>query len=92
VRLFPVIVSVIGLALTAYWFSLAVRAKKIQPLAHSEVFTANGIPVFLCLGLLVVYALLVPAAGFIVASAVFFLFVMFVSQRRQKSAISNKLQ
>jgi putative tricarboxylic transport membrane protein len=81
VRLFPVIVSILGLGLTAYWFFIAARSAKIKPLPKKDVSVATGIPLFLCLGLLVAYALLVPVTGFIVASAVFFLLVMFVSRR-----------
>jgi hypothetical protein len=80
VRLFPVIVSTTGLALTAYWLFIAVRTKKIKPPAFKDISPANGVPSLLFLGLLVAYALLVPVAGFIVASVGFFLFVMFVSR------------
>jgi hypothetical protein len=79
VRLFPVIVSTTGLTLTAYWFFIAFRSKKIAPL------TLNPFS-FVWLGLLVAYALLVPVVGFIVASAVFFLLVIFISRRRESES------
>jgi putative tricarboxylic transport membrane protein len=85
VRLFPVIVSIIGLAFTGYWFFFAARSPKVKPVAENGVSTGNGIPLFLCLGLLVAYALLVPVAGLIVASAVFFLLVMFVSRHTARA-------
>ena len=90
VRLFPVIVSIISLALTAYWLVIAARATKIKPATRNGVSTRNGIPSLLSLGLLVAYALLVPVAGFIVASAVFFLLVMFVSRRTAARAFGTR--
>jgi hypothetical protein len=90
VRLFPVIVSIISLGLTAYWLVIAARATKIKPATRNGVSTRNGIPSLLSLGLLVAYALLVPVAGFIVASAVFFLLVMFVSRRTAVRAFGTR--
>jgi hypothetical protein len=84
VRLFPLIVSIIGLALTAYWFLIAARSTKIKPAFGNGASTANGIPAFLSLGFLVAYALMVPVAGFAFASVVFFLMVMFVSRQENR--------
>ena len=72
VRLFPMIVSITGLVLTAYWFLSALRSDKIKPLALNPIS-------FVWLGLLVAYAVLVPVTGLVVASGVFFLLVMFIS-------------
>lgn len=79
VRLFPVIVSTSGLVLMAYWLFMAVRTSKIKPRVLKDVDSTGGVPASLCIGLLAVYALLVPAAGFITASIIFFLLVMFLS-------------
>jgi len=57
------------------------RARKIT-LSPSE---RGGVPAVLGVGLLALYALLVPAAGFIAASMIFFLSVMFLSSLRRES-------
>jgi len=81
VRLFPLIVSITGLILTACWVLTSMRARKIT-LSPSE---RGGVPAVLGVGLLALYALLVPAAGFIAASMIFFLSVMFLSSLRRES-------
>src|SRR5262249_34136982 len=80
VRLFPSIVSMAGLALVTYWLSLIIRYKRIQQITRNTVSAASGVPMILCLGLLVTYALLVPVAGFINSSVVFFLLVILASR------------
>ena len=79
VRLFPVIVSITGLVLTAYWFLSALRSDKIKPLALNPIS-------FVWLGLLVAYAVLVPVTGLVVASGVFFLLVMFIARYRESGS------
>src|SRR6059036_640223 len=75
VRLFPLIVSGTGLVLVASWVLTATRARRVKPPpAHG-----SGVPVLFGIGLVGLYALLVPAAGFIAASMIFFLSVMFLS-------------
>ena len=81
VRLFPLIVSITGLILTACWVLTSMRARKIT-WSPSE---RGGVPAVLGVGLLALYALLVPAAGFIAASMIFFLSVMFLSSLRRES-------
>jgi hypothetical protein len=79
VRLFPVIVSTIGLVLIVYWFFVVGRTATIKPRALKNIRSSGGMPALVSLGLVAAYALLVPAAGFIAASMVFFLLVMFLS-------------
>jgi putative tricarboxylic transport membrane protein len=80
VRLFPVIVSITGLALMGYWLLTTIGARKIKPRASEDIHSAVGVPAVLGIGLVGVYALLVPAVGFIAASMIFFLLVMFLSR------------
>ena len=71
VRLFPVIVSSAGLVLMAYWLLTTMSARKIKQPSSEDIHSAGGVPAVLGVGLLGVYALLVPAAGFIIASMIF---------------------
>ena len=85
VRLFPVIVSSAGLVLMAYWLLTTMSARKIKQPSSEDIHSAGGVPAVLGVGLLGVYALLVPAAGFIIASMIFFVLVMFLSSSRRES-------
>ena len=85
VRLFPVIVSSAGLVLMAYWLLTTMSARKIKRPSSEDIHSAGGVPAVLGVGLLGVYALLVPAAGFIIASMIFFVLVMFLSSSRRES-------
>ena len=85
VRLFPVIVSSAGLALMAYWLLTTMSARKIKQPSSEDIHSAGGVPAVLGVGLLGVYALLVPAAGFIIASMIFFVLVVFLSSSRRES-------
>ena len=85
VRLFPVIVSSAGLVLMAYWLLTTMSARKIKQPSSEDIHSAGGVPAVLGVGLLGVYALLVPAAGFITASMSFFVLVMFLSSSRRES-------
>ena len=85
VRLFPVIVSAAGLVLMAYWLLTTVSARKIERPISEDIHSARGVPAILGVLLVAVYALLVPAAGFIIASMSFFVLVMFLSHSRRES-------
>ena len=85
VRLFPVIVSSAGLVLMAYWLLTTMSDRKIKQPSSEDIHSAGGVPAVLGVGLLGVYALLVPAAGFITASMSFFVLVMFISRSRRES-------
>ena len=85
VRLFPVIVSSAGLVLMAYWLLTTMSDRKIKQPSSEDIHSAGGVPAVLGVGLLGVYALLVPAAGFITASMSFFVLVMFLSRSRRES-------
>jgi hypothetical protein len=79
VRLFPVIVSTTGLLLMAYWQLTTMSTRKIKQRASEGISSVGGVSPIVGVGLLAVYALLVPSAGFITASMIFFLLIMFVS-------------
>ena len=85
VRLFPVIVSSAGLVLMAYWLLTTVSARKIERPISEDIHSARGVPAILGVLLVAVYALLVPAAGFITASMSFFVLVMFLSRSGHES-------
>jgi hypothetical protein len=80
VRLFPVIVSVVGLALMAVWIVGAVRHSKITPWAFGGLTRVKGgLPWLYGLALLVGYAVLVPAIGFLAASVIYFVVTVVVA-------------
>lgn len=80
VRLFPVIVCVAGLVLSAYWFFGIARTKKIRPFAFAGLTREKGgLPWLFGIGLLAGYAVLVPVVGFIIASIIYFLIVVVFS-------------
>src|SRR5207249_12296798 len=85
VRLFPVIVSAAGLILMAYWLLTTMSARKIERPNSEDNHSAGGVPAILGVLLVAVYALLVPAAGFITASMSFFVLVMFLSRSGHES-------
>src|SRR5207249_7575001 len=85
VRLFPAIVSSAGLVLMAYWLLTTMSARKIKRPSSEDIHSAGGVPAVLGVGLLGVYALLVTAAGFIIASMIFFVLVMFLSSSRREN-------
>ena len=69
----------------AYWLLTTMSARKIKQPSSEDIHSAGGVPAVLGVGLLGVYALLVPAAGFIIASMIFFVLVMFLSSSRRES-------
>jgi putative tricarboxylic transport membrane protein len=79
VRLFPVIVSITGLVLMGYWLLTTMSAGKIKQRRPEDIHSAVGVPAVLGVGSLGVYAMLVPAAGFITASMIFFVLVTSLS-------------
>ena len=84
VRLFPVIVCVAGLALSAYWFFGVFQTKEIQPYAFAELVSEKGgLSWLFGLGLMAGYAVLVPLVGFILASMIYFLSVVVFSGFRR---------
>lgn len=83
VRLFPVIVCVTGLAVSAYWFFNVLRAKKIQPFAFARLTREKGgMSWIFGLAFLVGYALLLPVLGFIIASLIYFVIITVFSGYR----------
>jgi len=86
VRLFPVIVCVAGLALSACWIVGVVRTKKIQPFAFAGLSREKGgLPWLLALAMMAGYAILVPVVGFVPASMIYFLMVAVFSGYRRGS-------
>jgi putative tricarboxylic transport membrane protein len=79
VRLFPVIVSITGLVLMGYWLLTTMSAGKIKQRRPEDIHSAVVVPAVLGVGSLGVYAMLVPAAGFITASMIFFVLVTSLS-------------
>jgi hypothetical protein len=76
VRLFPVIVCIVGLILSLYWLFVAVRTKKITRSAFTGLSVGKGgMPWLIGLASLVVYALAVPVLGFLIASTLYFVLV-----------------
>jgi len=87
VRLFPLIVSTTGLALTGYWlFNGLISTTPALRATPPHLRRGAGIPAFASLGLLVGYAALVPVVGLMIASVVFFLLVTFIARRREKES------
>jgi putative tricarboxylic transport membrane protein len=81
VRLFPVIVSVVGIVIVVYRFLVTVRGHKITLPKFTEVFAGSegGMPWWMTMGLLVLYALAVPFLGMLIASVLWFGAVCYLS-------------
>ena len=76
VRLFPVIVSIAGLILNAYWLVSAVLGKKIKPLdLKAKDFALGQTPWRHSLALLLAYAISVLVIGLIPSSVIYFVAV-----------------
>jgi hypothetical protein len=74
VRLFPVIVSVVGIVIVVYRFFVSVRGHKITLPKFSEVFAGStgGMAWWMTMLLLVLYALAVPFLGMLISSVLWF--------------------
>jgi putative tricarboxylic transport membrane protein len=80
VRLFPVIVSSVGIVLTVLWIIGALRTSKITPFAFKGLKPDKGGLAWLAtLVVLLAYVVLVPIVGFSAASAIFFVVVVVIS-------------
>ncbi len=80
IRMFPMLVSGLGLALLAYYFLIGLRGKKRLPFTFTGMSREKGgMPWLLGVGSVALYALLVPVLGFVVASAAYFLGVVAVT-------------
>jgi hypothetical protein len=84
VRLFPVIVCIAGLALSAYWFLGVVRTKKLRPFVFTGLsHEKGGLSWLQGVGFIAAYAVLVPIIGFIFSSMIYFLTVAIFSGYRR---------
>ncbi len=88
VRLFPVIVSIVGLILSAYWLAGAARKKKIKPLElKAKGFASGQTPWWHSLALLLAYAILVPVAGLVPSSVLYFVSVAVLAGYRKWNVV-----